>query len=234
METSLVDTPNLAQWRHWLWTLGSPAQADVAQATFERMYQAWRSPGRHYHTLTHLRACLALLRSWGPVHGLTPSEDALLGLALCFHDAVYDPERSDNEVRSAALAREELLKAGLPADRVEAVADLVLLTEHGRELATPALSDSLVDLLLDIDLAVLGADAATYARYEQAIAQEYAWVAPEQYSLARARVLRMFLPRKAGGSSSHAHVFRTEVARAQRELQAHANLQQALAALPPA
>lgn len=226
-----MTTPSLAQWRLWLWTLGSPAQADAARATFERMHQAWLSPGRHYHTLAHLRACLVLLRSWGPVHGLTPSEEALLGLALCFHDAVYDPKRSDNEVRSAELARELLQGVGLPAGSTETVVKLVLMTAHGHVLEDVCLSRPLVSLLLDIDLAVLGADEATFAQYEQDIRQEYAWVDAERYRQGRAQVLSRFLPRQAGGRSGFSHVYRTEVARAQRESAAQANLRRALAAL---
>lgn len=228
-------------WRSWLWTLGAdvlPAKRegggaiqDGANQALDAVLQAWQTPGRHYHSLAHLGACLTLLREWARPHGLTPSEEALLGLALCFHDAVYDPRRDDNEVRSAELARELLRGVGLPAGSTETVVNLVLMTAHGHVLEDVCLSRPLVSLLLDIDLAVLGADEATFAQYEQDIRQEYAWVDAERYRQGRAQVLSSFLPRQAGGRSGFSHVYRTEVARAQREGAAQANLRRALAAL---
>lgn len=132
------------------------------------------------------------------------------------------------------MARKQLSKMGLAAEAVEAVVNLVLLTAHGKVLKDVRLSESLVDLLLDIDLAVHGSDAETYEGFERAIAREYAWVPSAVYVPGRERVLQMFLPKSAGGTSESAYVFRTDVARAQGERQAHENLRRALALLSAA
>jgi predicted metal-dependent HD superfamily phosphohydrolase len=55
--------------------------------------------------------------------------------------------------------------------------------------------DADAHVLLDADLAVLGAPAEEYARYAAAIRREYAWVPEEDYRCGRARVLQRFLDR---------------------------------------
>jgi len=54
---------------------------------------AWAEPHRHYHSLRHLQECLQTLEHWGKDN--TARHE--VGMALWFHDAVYDPEREDNE-----------------------------------------------------------------------------------------------------------------------------------------
>src|SRR5919198_1397216 len=49
-------------------------------------------------------------------------------LAAWFHDAVYRPERSENEERSAALAERALPELGIGPARTAEVARLVRLT----------------------------------------------------------------------------------------------------------
>jgi len=224
-----------SRWSHWLWTLGVDLAEHTALArqVHDELVQAWQSPGRHYHSLEHLQSCLGLLQDWGQLEGLSPAEEAILGLALWFHDAVYDPRSKDNEARSAQLARHKLQDLQLDAGVVAQVGALVLATEHmaggkAQALAVPAMPEHLVALLLDIDLAILGAPAQAFDRYEAQVAQEYAWVPSAQYALGRAQVLRGFLPPAQGGSSSHSSVYRTLTARAQREAQAHLNLSAAL------
>jgi predicted metal-dependent HD superfamily phosphohydrolase len=79
-----------------------------------------------------------------------------------------------------------------------------------------------VALLLDIDLAVLGADWCRYLRYERGIAREYSAMLPQAFREGRARLLRGFLERPALYAT---HGFR------KLERRARANLARALARL---
>ena len=73
------------------------------------------------------------------------------------------------------------------------------------------------------DLAIFGADPATYKRYADAIRDEYAFVPDESFRSARAVFLRVMLDRPS--------VFLTPIARARFEFQARQNLREELATL---
>jgi predicted metal-dependent HD superfamily phosphohydrolase len=175
---------------------------------------AWAEPHRAYHNLSHLAACLALLDEARPLAAL-PDE---LEVALWFHDAVYDPRRSDNESCSAAWASDALLASGAPAEVAERVVDLILSTRHDQAPSTPDGS-----LLVDIDLAILGSPIDSFAGYDLQIRREYAWVPEPDYRAGRAAVLRKFLARSP--------LYATPFFRDRLEAAARFNLTRAIAGL---
>lgn len=142
-------------------------------------------PHRRYHTLQHLSECLALLDA----HRGEAEDPAAVEVALWFHDAIYDVKRADNEERSAALAFDALARNGA-GSRAPAVRDLVLATRH---TGAPARPDE--RLIVDIDLAILGAEADRFAEYEEQVRGEYAWVPAWIYRRKRRKILRGFLER---------------------------------------
>ncbi|MFJ8664290.1 hypothetical protein [Streptomyces sp. NPDC093600] len=145
----------------------------------------WAEPQRRYHTVDHLRAVLDRIDEI-PSAG---AELELVRLAAWFHDAVYRPERSENEERSAALAEKALTEAGLPARDVTEVARLVrLTTTHD-----PAPGDTNGEILCDADLAILATDPDTYEGYAAAVREEYAFVPDDAFREGRATVLRQLL-----------------------------------------
>lgn len=145
----------------------------------------WNEPHRHYHTTDHLSA---VLRRVEELAGHAADLDAVR-LAAWFHDAVYRPDRSENEERSARLAERALSEVGLPAARTAEVARLVRLTvSHD-----PAPGDTNGEALCDADLAVLAGPPAEYAHYAAAIRQEYGFVPDEAFRDGRAAVLRQLL-----------------------------------------
>ena len=146
------------------------------------------------------------------------SEPAHLELAIWFHDAVYDPKRTDNEEQSAQWALASLSQAGAGPSDGATVADLIRATNH-RD-ANPS-GDAA--LLCDVDLAVLGASPRRYHSYERAIRAEYAWVPGPQYRTGRADVLRGFLDRE--------HIYATGPFHRRYEPRARRNLARALAQL---
>lgn len=139
----------------------------------------WSQPHRHYHTVDHLAAVLAVIDRFADV-AANPDD---VRLAAWFHDAVYDPTAGDNEARSAALAEVELDKRGRAADNVTR---LVLLTD-GHHVAD---GDTDGALLADADLAILAAGPDVYDRYAADVRREYAHVPDELFRIGRATVLR--------------------------------------------
>jgi predicted metal-dependent HD superfamily phosphohydrolase len=178
--------------RAWRDIGAAPANANV----FDRLAAAYAEPHRKYHSTQHLQECLQLLDS---VHeqAVRPHE---VELALWFHDAIYDVKRSDNEERSAAWARTELEKSGAPTPAVERVVDLVLVTRHTGQ---PSSEDQ--QLLVDIDLAILGAPQARFAEYESQIRAEYAFVPGWLFRRKRKAILRSFLDRSRIFGTAHFH-----------------------------
>ncbi|MER7623533.1 hypothetical protein [Streptomyces sp. NPDC126503] len=181
----------------------------------------WSEPQRRYHTVDHLRAVLDRIDELADQGG-EGGELELVRLAAWFHDAVYRPDRSENEERSAALAEKALTEAGLTAREVTEVARLVRLTvTHD-----PAPGDLNGETLCDADLAVLAGGPDTYGGYVAAVREEYAFVPDDAFRAGRAAVLRQLLalPR----------LFRTPYGATAWEERARENLERELAELTDA
>lgn len=174
------------------------------QETGAALLRSYADDGRAYHNLSHLAACLHWLDEVRPHTG---SADEI-ELALWFHDAVYDPRRSDNEDQSAQWAQQFLHNSGSDAALTERVTALVRVTDHRR---TPQSEDE--RWIVDIDLTILGSATDVYARYEEAIRQEYAWVPLDVYQAKRSEVLRSFLGRERIYATDYFHTRLDEQAR---------------------
>jgi len=153
----------------------------------ESVLARYREPWRHYHTLDHLTACLA----WFEQTWRLADHPAEVEAALWFHDAVYDPRRSDNEERSAELADAILREGSAAIDVAARVARLVLATKR---VTDPADADE--TLLTDIDLAILGAAPDRYVEYEHRVRAEYAFVPEDAFWQARSLLLHGLLARR--------------------------------------
>ncbi|WP_376773044.1 HD domain-containing protein [Streptomyces himalayensis] len=145
----------------------------------------WSEPHRRYHTVDHLRAVLDRI----DVLEQYADDPALVRLAAWFHDAVYLPDRSTNEERSARLAERALRELGIEESRTAEVARLVRLTV-GHD---PAAGDANGEVLCDADLAILASPPETYAAYAAAVREEYGFVPDDAFRQGRAAVLRHLL-----------------------------------------
>jgi predicted metal-dependent HD superfamily phosphohydrolase len=151
--------------------------------------------------------------------GAEEARQPALFLAGWFHDAVYDSRAKDNEEQSASLAVASLRPLRLPEPLLAETARLILLTKTHQ--AAPY--DTLGHLLLDADLAILGAEPPAYDAYADAIRREYVWVPEDLYREGRRRVLEGFLGRP--------RLYFTEALAARCEEQARSNLRREIAAL---
>ncbi|MEI6026555.1 MAG: N-methyl-D-aspartate receptor NMDAR2C subunit [Betaproteobacteria bacterium] len=186
-----------ATWASAWSALGWPAPAGL-QA---ELMTAWSEPHRHFHDQRHLRECLALWSRW---RGNSPRAGEV-AIALWFHGAIYDPQApgaGSNELNSAAWAARSLMRAGADSDMAQRVHDLVMSTKPAtqpgftQETAPAVLGSGLdAQLLVDIDLSILGSPAERFERYDQDVRKEYAWMPGLRYQEARAQVLQGFLDR---------------------------------------
>lgn len=178
---------------------------------FAKLTARYSEPHRKYHTLQHLGECIQHFEEAAPL----AKRAGEIEIALWFHDAIYELRSSDNELQSAAWARTELLDAGVPADTAGRVQDLVLVTRHA---ALPVTPDE--QLLVDIDLSILGAAPERFAEYESQVRQEYSWVPGFMFRNKRKAILAEFLARQP--------IYSTDHFRAQLEAQARENLRDSI------
>lgn len=174
---------DLAHWQHAWAGLGIEPSPD---RVFDELLMRYKEAHRAYHTREHLEECLALLDEvWSRCDH--PEEVAI---ALWFHDAIYEPRRSDNESASG----EWLARVGYAMDVAEIsivrMRALVMATRH-----TASVDQSDARTLVDIDLSILGAPPGRFDAYEAQIRREYRWVPSMIYRKKRASVLRGFLER---------------------------------------
>lgn len=206
-----------ARWHATTAAAGATPGVDPAPYA-DRLLAAWAEPQRRYHTTAHLADVLARIDVLAR-EDEAAADRAAVELAAWFHDAVYRPDRSENEERSAALAERALPELGIDDARTAEVARLVRLTiTHD-----PAPGDANGELLCDADLGVLAGTAQEYAAYAAAVRAEYAFVPDEAFREGRAAVLRQLLelPR----------LFRTAYGAAHWEAPARGNLAAELAEL---
>jgi predicted metal-dependent HD superfamily phosphohydrolase len=196
------------------WRALGIAYTPSLQALYQRLLAAYSEPHRHYHTRQHLRECFERLDEIRLHAAHLPEVE----IALWFHDAVYDTRKSDNEQRSADWARQASLDAGVAPDVAGRIHSLVMVTRHA---AAPQTMDEQV--LVDVDLAILGAGTARFDEYERQVRAEYRWVPGFLYRRGRRKILREFLAR--------GRIYSTAPLVASLEAPAQANLARSLAAL---
>ena len=186
----------------------------TGHSTFNQLAAAYADLARAYHNTRHLQDCLQEYERNRTLANRADEVEA----ALWFHDAVYVPGKSDNEARSARLAETTLTTHGVAIDVAQRVAALVLETRH---LVLSNEPDA--QLVCDVDLSILGRDAAEYAEFEALIRREYAQVPEPIYRVTRAAVLTGFLHRPS--------IYQSTPFVERYEQQARLNLERAVATL---
>ncbi|MGH1440343.1 MAG: HD domain-containing protein [Cellvibrionaceae bacterium] len=194
----------------WL-SLMQAMKLDASLPCYESLLSAYSEAHRHYHTCSHISA---MLRHFD--QSITeckyPNE---VELAIWFHDAVYKPFSSSNELDSAKWAKEFLYSANYKEDGIERVHQLIMATLHNGE----AFTDD-AKLLVDIDLSILGVPETTYDEFEKNIRKEYHLVPAIIYRQKRKQLLSSFLERQ--------FIYNTVRYQEQYETQARENLERAM------
>ncbi len=200
-----------ARWREmWRGLCLEGPNAELLQLLLTRYREPWRA----YHTTQHLLECFAHF-DFARHLASAPAE---IEFALWFHDAVYDPRREDNEEASAKWAEQVLLRAGATEPLRARVHALIMATKHDTAPTSHAGA-----LIVDVDLAILGASEARFDEYETQVRQEYAWVPAFIFRRRRAQILEAFLERNP--------IYRTALFQERFEALARGNLRRALARL---
>lgn len=201
---------NKERWQFLMSALGLAPSPDV----FRALCDAYGEKHRFYHTGQHIEA---MLRHLDTVQYLAQNR-AELELAIWFHDAVYNPLSATNEADSAQWARDFLSRQSYDHNGIDRVDNMIMATLHS---SSPETADEA--LIVDIDLAILGASPDVYAQFEQNVRQEYRWVPWFVYRRKRREVLASFLDQD--------NIYHLDTFRDRFEDRATSNLQNAIAML---
>ena len=208
-----MESLNLS-WENLLLKFGIEQQ--TAKRLFADLSNLYSRPDRYYHTLKHIRHFLA------EVDALSAQAKNLeaIEFAAWFHDVIYDAKAKDNEERSAEYAETVLSSLDIPREVIDKVTRLILKTKSHQ-----ITEDDDIDtkIMLDADLAILGAEPNEYRRYAQAIRLEYAWVEDQDYHDGRAKFLQSLLKRQK--------IYQIEEMLEKLETQARQNIQQEIDAV---
>ena len=164
----------------------TPAQAKTLWLDVAARYNDTQ---RAYHSLAHIQQLFAQFdQTMTYLH-----EPRLIALALYYHDVIYDPTRSDNELKSAEYMVDKL-KHYLSDDQRRTIYALIIMTAtHQLDGLTDSDKCSDAAYLLDMDLSILGTPWPQYERYAQAVRQEYAHVSDIDYRVGRIAILKKLL-----------------------------------------
>ena len=168
---------------HWLrFSSHLSIKQDVSQTLLNMLITAYTEPQRAYHTVQHIAECLAHFQNIQS----SLNDPIAVETAIWFHDVIYDPRASDNELQSTELM-EQMCDTFLSEPQIEKVYQWIIATQKHQ----PS-DDHDLNSLLDIDLAILGSSAERFAEYQQQIQFEYAWVESDVYQVKRKQVLQQF------------------------------------------
>lgn len=177
---------------------------------FQELLTCYSQRNRYYHNLTHIYRMLNKIES---IKSLAINLKSIQ-FAVWFHDCIYDTTKKDNEEKSADFAVKRLTDLGLDQTLINRVNELILKTKNHDTL----INDIDGQILLDVDLEILGSSTREYYNYAVAIRQEYAWVLPEIYIKKRKQILESFLSKEK--------IYQTDFFFKELEKQARFNIQQ--------
>lgn len=160
---------------------------------WQNIAMRYNKPQRAYHSLQHIQQ---LFGQYDQVKG-NLHEPHIIALAIYYHDVIYEPTRSDNELKSAEYAVESLT-GYLNAEQCQHIYALIMMTAtHELDKWSNETKErekySDAAYLLDMDLSILGSSWSEYEQYAHAVRQEYAHVSDGDYRVGRMAVLKELL-----------------------------------------
>ncbi len=175
----------------WNYPEISESARNACESYFSQLIgdQAYGGKNRHYHNCDHLVHGLTEIRAWAANTDACSQDVASLKMAFWFHDAKYhcqDEQISDEEASAQLWLQAQLpQQCGIAVD--DAVAQLIRATDHFQE---SQIEHPLKNVMLGVDLAILGQDDEIYDSYAKAIRAEYSQFPQASYVAKRGAALR--------------------------------------------
>lgn len=145
----------------------------------------WSESHRHYHNINHLNNLIAQINEDYADGRLNESEREKLTLTALFHDLVYEPDRNDNEEKSADIFY-RFCSEQHNVDLVE-VKQMILDTKN--HLPCTPLSQKFIDY----DMNICERNFDELLEWEEGIKEEYSMFSNEEYKSGRIKFLESIL-----------------------------------------
>ena len=155
---------------------------DYIKECWIELHSNYSSSSRHYHNLSHISSMLSELETVGHL----VNDFDCLQFAIFYHDIIYTSHKSDNELQSALLFENRIAKTSFKGigkcfKQIEAT------KKHLQS------EDGDTNVLLDLDLAILGSDPSDNWVYASNIRKEYSLFPDFVYNRGRKKVLKAML-----------------------------------------
>ncbi|WP_201628262.1 hypothetical protein [Psychrobacter maritimus] len=203
----------LFEWH--LTAINNAIEPAILIALWQDIAVRYNESQRAYHSLQHIQQLFTQFEQIK--HHL--NKPHIIALALFYHDVIYAPTRSDNELKSAEYAVDSL-SPYLTAEQCQYIYALIMMTASHQIADIDEGSDkarkSDAAYLLDMDLSILGASWPEYEQYAQAVRQEYAHISNIDYRVGRIAVLK--------GLLAHPTLYLTDYYSTRLETQARENI----------
>jgi predicted metal-dependent HD superfamily phosphohydrolase len=187
------------------------SDTSLTERFFNEIERKYTSSRRHYHNLQHIQALLDLCES-----NAGQLQDAdVVAFSIFYHDIIYNVLRKDNEPRSARIAVKRLQALSVSPEKIEQVKIYIEATQtHAITAAVTHTGD--LQLFLDFDMSIVGADWAAYETYTRQVRREYRIYPDKIYYPGRKQFLQHCLQGE--------HIFQTPVFRERYEARARENM----------
>ena len=134
--------------------------------TFNEVEICYNSSDRYYHNLSHIKFMLSEAENFR-----TESDDFnSIRFSAWFHYIIYEVNRSDNEERSADMAKAFLIKINYDKIKILNIKNLIRKTKNHQNTKSTDLFDILI--FLDLDLLILGTQRDIYDKYAENVRKE--------------------------------------------------------------
>lgn len=191
------------------------------EGMWDLVKKAYAEKHRCYHTDQHIIECLEHYDAHTDKFGLSPlafPQFTAMELAIWWHDVVYHIKAPgavsvSNEVLSASCMYAALKRCGVVDIIVNSAYDLILATDP-----QCTISNELTPWIVDIDMAILGAERHRFTYYDDQVAIEYTReFSYPAYLHGRLHFLRTLLKKE--------HLYQTDAFRVKYEERAKLNIQ---------
>jgi len=145
----------------------------------------WSEPHRHYHNINHLNDLISQINEDYADSKLNESEREKLTLTALFHDLVYEPDRKDNEERSADI----FYRFCSEQHNVNLLEVKQMILDTKNHIPSTPLSQRFIDY----DMNICERDYDDLLEWEEGIREEYSMFADVEYRSGRIKFLESIL-----------------------------------------